>query len=259
MEQGRSIDALGHRICDYSDTDYAAFWTGRIYEDAVERSALRRLTRPISGICLEIGAGYGRLVNEYAGRCGRVVLTDYAENLLDQARRRVRQLGLEQVECRKVNLYELDREGWMFDSAVCVRVLHHVESVPDFFRQVNLVLYDGGYFIFEYANKRNLLEICRWLFRRPNLAPFDHRPSPRKDNIYYNFHPAYIRETLRQNGFAIEEELSVSLFRCKFLKRVFAHKVLAALEAPLQRLLGPLHLSPSVFVRARKVKTVARD
>ncbi len=248
-----TTDRLGHRICNYSDTDYAAFWADgtRDYEDAVERIALRRLARRISGSCLEIGAGYGRLVNEYAGRCDSVLLTDYAENLLIQARERVRALGLEQVECRAQNLYELERLGRKFDNAVCVRVLHHVEDVPDFFRQVNLVLHDGGCFIFEFANKRNLLEISRWLLRRPNIAPFDRRPSARKGEIYYNFHPGYICEQLQRNGFLIEETLSVSLFRNEALKRLVSPGRLAALEKRLQG--RAWNLSPSIFVRARKI------
>ncbi len=249
-----------HRICDYSGTDYAAFWADgkRDYEDAAERIALRRLTRQWSGTCLEIGAGYGRLVDVYAPRCSRVVLTDFAAPLLAQAEARVRQLGLDHVSCRRVNLYELDAAGWLFDNAVCVRVLHHVESVPDFFRQVNYVLRDNGSFVLEYANKRNLLEVLRWLLRRPNLHPFSHRPSARKQNVYYNFHPAYIKEMLRRNGFEIEAELAVSIFRLPLLKRLVGQKRLAALEGPLQRLLGPLHPAPSVFVRARKVRSLPR-
>lgn len=251
--QSCATDRLGHHICDYSDTDYQAFWADgtRDYEDAVERIALRRLVQPISGSCLEIGAGYGRLVNEYADRCDSILLTDYAENLLEQARRRVSVLGLEQAECRVWNLYELNRLGQQFDNAVCVRVLHHVEDVPEFFRQVNLALHDGGHFIFEFANKRNLLEIFRWAFRRHNIAPFDRRPTARKDDVYYNFHPDYIREQLRENGFVIEKELSVSLFRSKVLKRLIPARWLAAVEKPLQG--GPWKLSPSIFVRARKI------
>ncbi len=251
--QSGTTDRLGHHICDYRDTDYHAFWAdgARDYEDAVERIALRRLVRPISGSCLEIGAGYGRLVNEYADRCDSILLTDYAENLLEQARRRVSVLGLEQAECKVWNLYELDRLEQQFDNAVCVRVLHHVEDVPEFFRQVNLALRDGGYFILEFANKRNLLEILRWTFRRHNIAPFDRRPTARKDDVYYNFHPDYIRGQLWENGFVIEKELSVSLFRSKVLKHLIPAKWLAAVEKPLQG--GPWKLSPSIFVRARKI------
>ncbi len=253
-------DRLGHRICDYSDTDYAQFWAGgdRIYEDQSERNALRRLTADMSGTCLEIGAGYGRLVNEYARQCSQVLLTDYAEPLLVQAQRRIWQLGLDNVTCMRLNLYELQRCGRQFDNAICIRVMHHVEAVPDFFRQVNLTLHDGGAFILEYANKRNLLEILRWLFHRPNIGPFDRQPSERKDNVYYNFHPAYIADMLRQNGFEIEQELSVSIFRSRCLKRLLPQHLLSGLDRLLQRPLGPLHLSPSVFLLARKTGPAPR-
>ena len=252
------MDDLGHRLCDYSDTDYASFWADeeRSYEDLVERIALRRLTDGIGGTCLEIGCGYGRLVNEYARACDRVMLTDYAENMLAQARERVRLLELDHVECRRMNLYHLGQVGEQFDNAICIRVLHHVESVPDFFWQVNLALCDGGTFYLEYANKRNLKEIFRWLFHRPNIRPFDRQPTKRMQNVYYNFHPAYIRHMLLKSGFQIEEELSVSLFRSAFLKRIIGAEMLAKIEKPLQRPLGPLHLSPSVFIKARKIRNV---
>ena len=255
-----SAEGAKYQICDYSDTDYAAFWAehDREYEDAVERIALRRLTSDISGNCLEIGGGFGRLVNEYAPRCSRVLLTDYAENMLHQAEVRVRRLGLENVAFARANLYELDRLGCRFDNAICVRVMHHIENVPAFFRQVNLSMQDGGTFILEYANKKNLLEILRYLCRRPNIALFDYWPSKRKDNIYYNYHPAYIRDMLAEAGFSVEWELTVSIFRSAFLKRLFGWRFLAALEQKLQKPLARFHPGPSVFVRAKKIRDCGR-
>ena len=56
------------RICDYEGSDYRErFWeqADRGYEDAAERLAIRRLL-PANGRRLaEIGAGFGRLVDEY--------------------------------------------------------------------------------------------------------------------------------------------------------------------------------------------------
>lgn len=244
-----------HEVFDYNNVDYREFWDGtdRRYEDQVERIALRRLCRDMQGSCLEIGAGYGRLVDEYAPRCSRVLLTDCTPKMMDWARARVQELGLENVECRTCDLYELNQVGEKWDNAVCVRVMHHVEDVPAFLGQVQLVLRPGGEFIFEYANKRNLLEIGRWLLGRPNLRPFDREPSRRGEGVFYNFHPQWIREQLARNGFAVEEELAVSLFRNRWLKRLFGHRLLAALERHLQRPLAWLFPAPSVFVRARKL------
>lgn len=245
-----------HNICNYSDTDYASFWKehNREYEDNVERMALRRLVSGISGSCLEIGAGYGRLVNEYAGFCSKVLLIDYAPNLLDHARFRIKRLGLKNVQCMRGDLYDLRALNKRYDNAICIRVMHHVENVPDFFKQVNLSLEDNGTFILEYANKRNVVEILRYLFKRPNIKPFDYSPSKRGDGIYFNFHPEYIRDMLNQNGFIIKQEIGVSFFRNDFLKRRINYKILSKLESFLQKPLGRFHLSPSVFIEARKVK-----
>lgn len=244
-----------NKVCDYSDTDYAAFWKehNRVYEDAAERIALRRLTADMSGTCIDIGGGYGRLVNEYAPKCTHVLLIDYAENMVCQARERVRQLGLDNVECLRANLYDLRQYGKKYDNAVCVRVLHHVENVPDFFEQVNMTLEEGGTFILEYANKRNIVEILRYIFRRPNIKPFDYLPSKRMSDIFYNFHPKYVKDMLIRHGFHIEEELSVSIFRNERLKKIIGSKTLCRLEALLQKPLGRFHLSPSVFVKVRKI------
>lgn len=248
-----------NNVCDYSDTDYAAFWKdhNREYEDAVERIALRHLTADMTGTCIDIGGGYGRLVNEYAPKCTHVLLIDYAENMVSQARERVRQLGLNNVECMRANLYELRQYGKTYDNAVCIRVLHHVENVPDFFEQVNMTLEKGGTFILEYANKRNLVEILRYIFRRPNIKPFDYLPSQRmSSDIFYNFHPKYVKDMLIRHGFHIEEELAVSMFRNERLKKIAGSKILSRIEALLQKPFGRFHLSPSVFVKVRKVNDV---
>ena len=137
--------------------------------------------------------------------------------------------------------------------------MHHVEDVPAFFRQVNGALAPGGQFVFEYANKRNLLEIGRWLLRRPNVQPFGYQPSRRGRGVFYNFNPAYIKAELRQAGFEPEEVLAVSMFRSQALKRVFGWRLLAGLERWLQRPLAWLLPAPSVFVRARKVSRPEND
>jgi ubiquinone/menaquinone biosynthesis C-methylase UbiE len=258
LEEDREFMAETNKynICNYSDTDYVSFWKehNRQYEDKVERMALKRLVSGISGTCLEIGAGYGRLVNEYARFCSDVLLIDYAPNLLDQARIRIGQLGLTNVRCMRANLYDLSLLDKKFDAAVCIRVMHHVENVPDFFKQVNLSLEDNGIFILEYANKKNIVEILRYMFNRPNIKPFDYLPSRRGNGVYYNFNPDYIRDMLNQNGFIIEKEMAVSFFRNEFIKRIINYKILSKIESILQEPLGRFHLSPSVLLKARKVK-----
>ncbi len=74
-------------VCDYEGSDYRArFWEdgGRDYEDRVERVALRRLLPPAGDTLIEVGAGFGRLADEYRGY-KRVVLFDYSRTLLREA------------------------------------------------------------------------------------------------------------------------------------------------------------------------------
>ena len=78
-------------VCDYEGSDYRArFWQnqGRDYEDGAERVALRRLMPPGGDTLLDVGAGFGRLANEYAGY-RRVVLFDYSRSLLREARQQL--------------------------------------------------------------------------------------------------------------------------------------------------------------------------
>lgn len=257
-EKTTAASVSPYNICDYSDTDYAAFWknTGREYEDTAERIALRHMTKNIHGSCLEIGAGYGRLVNEYAHLCTFVTLADYAENMVNQAKTNVLRLGLENVNCIRANLYDIGESGMKYNNAICIRVLHHVENVPAFFEQVNRVLKQDGIFIFEYANKKNLAQIIRFILKKPNANPFDYTPSKIGTGVYYNFHPDYIRDMLEQNGFVIEQELAVSIFRNNFIKKLLGHRFLSILERLLQKPLSRFYPSPSVFVKARKARSL---
>ena len=74
-------------VCDYEGSDYRTrFWEGqgRTYEDQVERVALNRLMPSTGSTLIEIGAGFGRLADEYKGY-DKVVLFDYSRSLLKEA------------------------------------------------------------------------------------------------------------------------------------------------------------------------------
>ena len=80
-----------HAICDYEGTSYRArFWAGqgREYEDLAERIALRKLLPAQGRRIMEIGAGFGRLADLYAGY-DQVILLDYAKSGLREAQERL--------------------------------------------------------------------------------------------------------------------------------------------------------------------------
>jgi len=78
-------------ICDYEGSSYRTdFWEGqgREYEDLAERIALRKLLPAAGARLMEIGAGFGRLVDLYDGY-RQVVLLDYSKSMLRQAQERL--------------------------------------------------------------------------------------------------------------------------------------------------------------------------
>ena len=241
-----------HPICDYEGSAYRTeFWgQGREYEDAVERAALRRLLPPAGRRIVEIGAGYGRLVPLYNGY-DEVVLFDYALSQLQQARERWGNAG-SGGRPRYVyvagDFYQLPFTPGLFDTVTMVRTLHHAADAPAVLRGMAQILAPGGAFVLEFANKRNLKAILRYLLRRQEWSPFDREPVEFVQ-LNFNFHPAWMRERLAEVGLTVRRQLAVSFFRLGFLKRVVPIVLLVSLDRLLQPTGMLWQLTPSVFVR----------
>ena len=73
-------------LCDYEGSAYRVeFWTdARAFEDLAERRALHTLLPPRGARLIEIGAGFGRLADLYAGY-SQVILVEPALSMLRQA------------------------------------------------------------------------------------------------------------------------------------------------------------------------------
>ena len=243
-------------ICNYEGSTYRTdFWEGRNreYEDRVERIALRRLLPPTGTQLMDVGAGFGRLVDLYVGY-DRVMLLDYSISLLQEAHER---LG-DDPRYRYVaaNFYHLPFVDGLVETAVMVRVLHHARDAGAVLGEIARVVQSQGHFVLEYANKRHIKAVLRYLLRRQDWNPFDHQPVEFVA-LNFDFHPAHVRQHLTQAGFAIQQERAVSLFRIAQLKRTVSPRALAALDGLLQRPLAPFKPTPSVFVRARRDKSAA--
>jgi len=240
-------------ICDYEGSSYRTdFWEGqgREYEHLAERIALRKLLPPAGSRLVEIGAGFGRLVDLYDGY-QQVVLLDYSKSMLRQAQDHLGRSG--KYIYVAADLYAMPFVDSLFDTTVTVRVLHHVQNIPAAFQEIQRVLRPGGAYVLEYANKRHLKAVLRYLLGRQSWSPFAPEPYEFVE-LNYDFHPAWMEARLREAGFAIGRELAVSSFRLPLLKRLISPHPLAALDGLLQRPTASLKLAPSVFVRARVEK-----
>jgi SAM-dependent methyltransferase len=200
-----------------------------------------------------VGAGFGRLADLYRGY-EQVILLDYSRSLLREARERLGDDGFVYVAA---NLYDLPLADASVDTVVTVRVLHHVLDLEAAFRQFARVLRPGGIYTLEYANKRHLKAILRYLLGRQTESPFTLQPYEFAE-LNFDFHPDYVTGHLRKAGFVVEGRRAVSSFRAAFLKRYLPLRFLVAADALLQRPTAPLELAPSIFVRARVDKAGAR-
>ncbi len=244
------MSGSGPPICDYEGSDYQdRFWGpgDRLYEDGAEDAALRRLLPSAGRFMLEIGAGAGRNTTRYRG-FERIALVDYSRSQLQQAQQ---SLGKDDRYLYvAADVYRLPFVPGVFDGATMIRTLHHMADPAAALASVAEVLEQNSTFVLEYANKRNLKAVLRWVVRAQGWNPFDRAPVEFVQ-LNFNFHPQSVRAWLAAAGFVVERELAVSMFRQALLKRIFPARALIGLDAALQPSGRWILLSPSVFLRAR--------
>lgn len=238
-------------ICDYEGSRYRTeFWEGqgREFEDLAERIALKALLPPEGRRIAEVGAGFGRLADLYRGY-EQVILVDYSRTMLAEARDRL------QADDRFLfvagNVYQLPLASGVLDALVMVRVAHHLADIPTALAELHRALADGGTMVMEYANKRHLKAILRYLARRQDWSPFDDAPYEFVP-LNLDFHPRWMTQRLTETGFEVIKERAVSHWRLPLLKRLIQPSVLAQMDGWIQSPGAVLKLAPSVFVQAKK-------
>ena len=247
-------------VCDYEGSDYRTrFWDnqGRDYEDQVERVALRRLMPSHGRTLLDVGAGFGRLADEYKGY-ERVVLFDYSRSLLREAQEHL--AGDSRFVFVAGNWYDMPFVDGLFDTLVQVRTLHHAADAPALFRELARIARPQAAYVLEFASKHNLKAMLRYGLRRQAWSPFDPEPVEFVD-LNFDFHPAWIRDQLAAGGFTPGDMLTASHFRFAPLKRVVPTGWLVSLDGAIQRTGAWWQLTPSVFVRSTLTapRTAASD
>jgi ubiquinone/menaquinone biosynthesis C-methylase UbiE len=232
-------------VIDYEGSKYSTeFWTGaREYEDRAERIAIHALLPPKGRRLIDIGAGAGRLGDLYLGY-DEVILMDYARSTIVEARDR---WGHDpRFKFVAGDLYALPFVDGVVDSVVMIRVIHHIVDVPRALSNIRAAMKPGSRFVFEFANKRNLKAIVRYLLRKQKWSPFDEQPIEFVE-LNFDFHPTWMKQQLHAAGFGIQQTRAVSTFRVGALKRLFGAKRLASIDGAVQRPFAPLAISPSIF------------
>jgi ubiquinone/menaquinone biosynthesis C-methylase UbiE len=233
-------------VCDYEGSGYRTdFWEGkgRDYEDLTERIAMRRLLPPNGRRIVHLGAGFGRMTNELGGY-DQIIVLDYSRTMLQDAQKL---LGTsDRYIFVAADIYRLPLADGSCDAAVMERVIHHMADVPAALRQIRAALAPGSPFVLEFASKRNLKAIVRYVLRRQNWSPFDPEPVEFV-KLNFDFHPDTMARELRKAGFETRKRLALSYFRLGLLKRTLPVSLLVNLDRLLQPTGQIAPYSPSVF------------
>lgn len=238
-------------VADYNGYDYKKiFWedADRKYEDLADRMAIRKLLPDSMDDFVDIAGGYGRLADEYLGRATTCTLFDYSKTELADAKEKYGS----RLKTKAGDIYSLPFKDASFDGLMMIRATHHFKDMDKVISELYRVLKPGGIAVIEVANQKTLPRIIRYWRKKTDLNPFIKGQSYLKDLNMYNYHPKYIEELFKRQGFKILRVLSVSNFRNGKLKAVFGNKGLARLEKPAQTLLAPVRFAPSIYYKLEK-------
>ena len=240
-------------ISDYNGYDYKKiFWedADRKYEDAADRIAVRRLLPEHMDNFADIAGGYGRLADEYLPRAEKSTVFDYSETELADAKKKYG----DKIQTKAGDIYALPFKDEEFDSLMMIRATHHFKDMKSVIKELYRILEPGGIAVIEVANKKTLPKILRYWTKKSKVNPFDKNPSKIDGLTMYNYHPKYIEDLFKKQGFSIKRVLSVSNFRSRALKKVFGTKTLIKLENGAQSLLAPVRFAPSIYYLLEKPK-----
>lgn len=264
-------------LAPFANTDYRdKFWPSRRYEDQCDRIALRALLPPSGNRLIDVGAGFGRLANEYSAY-PEVVLLDRSEAMIGSAR--VQLAADPRFTFVSGVAEQLPFPDRSFDAVVCVRVLHHIGDPRPAIAEFARVLRPGGVLVLEAANKRNLKAVVAHLLRRQRSSPFGRGSVPYQPTSLvprptrhaaqraatmedeqasagpwtspaYLHAPIDIRAWLAESGFMVKRSRSVGLLRPGVVTSHVPGRLLAGLERLLQPALAAPMPAPSMFVAA---------
>ncbi len=258
-----------NKIADYDtyDYDYSTYWIKREYEHKAEEIALNRILQDVNGKWfLDIGGSFGRLTSTYNAKFTNLVIVDYSLKTLQKNFKDLKK-RFPNLELIAANAYFLPFKDNSFDGALMVRVLHHIEDPKQCLREIHRTMNKGGVYIQEYANKLHIKAVIRAVLtlnfsifnKNPYQQPDKHNNEGAKEGsnvLFLNYHPKYISKLLKDIGFNIEKTYGCSFLRLDVFKKLLNTKTLLSLEKIFQSTLSWMNISPSIFIKTKKLDGV---
>jgi SAM-dependent methyltransferase len=236
-----------------------------------EREGLWKTSRPVSewmvrrldpqpgDTVLELAAGLGDtgfMAARLVGETGRVIITDFAPEMVAAARRRAEEVGVKNLEFRTLDAERMDLETDSVDGILCRWAYMLMIEPAAAFAETRRVLRPGGRLAFSVwaAPERNpaLSLASKALVELGHIPP----PDPEAPGAFVMADPGRIRELVVGAGFADPEIEEVS-FRRPFADHDAYWRFLTQTSSALSPVLRALPTGAQAAVR-QQVHEAAR-
>jgi SAM-dependent methyltransferase len=179
---------------------------------------VRRLDPQPGDTVLELAAGLadtGLMAARLVGEAGRVIVTDFAPEMVAGARRRAEEIGVENAEFRVLDAERMDLETDSLDGVLCRWGYMLMIDPAQAFAETRRVLRPGGRLAFSVwaARERNpqISLAGRVLVELGHYPP----PDPEEPGAFVMADPERVRMLILGAGFA-EPEIEEVPFRWRF-------------------------------------------
>jgi SAM-dependent methyltransferase len=230
-----------------------------------QREKLWKASRPISewmiqrldpqpgNTVLELAAGLGdtgSMAARLVGESGRVLITDFAPQMVAAARRRAEEMGVENVEFRELDAERMDLQSDSVDGVLCRWAYMLTIDPAAAFAETRRVLRPGGRLAFSVwaSRERNpmLSLVGRVLESQGHISPPDHEAS----GAFVMADPGRIQELVMGAGFT-EPEIEEVSFRWPFADQDAYWRYLIETSASASPVLRSLPLEAQEAVRGQ--------
>lgn len=232
----------------YENSDYAFFWNGIQQEklDALEQMLVKTMLHLPAERMIDIGCGYGRLLDCYQEKSKEIVLLDSSRYLLQQAYEQTKGRAL----CIACDLHHIPFQNGAFDQVMMVRVFHHLPDSAAALTELNRLLVPGGHLLFSYCNKMNLERVFLWLIGKNPYMPY-RLETAWVWEYFFMHHPGFVRQALQAAGFGHIRKKGAGILD-KLAGKLGKLGKSVPPGAALASLFGELGLAPWIFVDAAK-------
>jgi SAM-dependent methyltransferase len=212
---------------------------------------IRRLDLQPGDTVLELAAGLGDtgfMAARLVGESGRIIVTDFAPEMVAGARRRAEEIGVKNAEFRVLDAERMDLETDSVDGVLCRWAYMLTTDPAAAFAETRRVLRPGGKLAFSVwaSRERNpaLSLVGRVLELQGHIPP----PEPEAPGAFVMADPGRTRELVVRAGFA-EPEIEEVSFRFSFVDQEAFWRYLTETSASASPVLRSLPTTAQEAIR----------